>query len=682
MAAKRKYTKRSDYWEKIQKKNQPIENIMQASSKGEYEPQLIGDSFYNYESQAYSRSPVGGANTELRRNNIAVAPMLYRYSNIRAGMLPYQYSIDGVNVRDAIELCQKAYANIAVVRNAVDTMADFANSKLYLEGGSAKSRDFINAWFKKIKIWNLKDQFFREFYRSGNIFLYTLQSKIKADDFSKVRNLGINMMSNKIPVRYILLNPYDVVAQRATSFDKFGLYAKVLSEYEVERLRDPKTEEDRELYDALPENIKKRIKSDSWAVDGIKVRLDPEKLRYSFYKKQDYEPFAIPFAFPVLDDVNFKMEMKKIDQSICRTIENVVLLITMGTTPDNGGINPRNIRAMQALFQNQSVGRILVSDYTTKAEFVIPDINKVIGPAKYDVVNQDIKEGLQNIILSQEKFASTEVKAQMFLQRLKEARDTFLNEFLQDEIRQLCKNFGFRDIPTAKFETIDLKDQAQMQRVITRMMELGILPPEQGMQVIDTGVFPDSQTLEKAQEKFVDDRQKGFYNPLVGGNPMPMDFDQEEEIEEIRHPEGAKLLEQRRRYEERKNNRGKSPGRPGRPVGSKTLAETRYSVHAIKQTVDSTNDLYNALLSEAKKVFKKKRLNKNQKSILEKVCESVVIAKDPKDWLPTAKSCIENSAKLSDLQPLKEIVDISAEHELDDYAAAILHHSRKNSLEK
>ena len=682
MAAKRKYTKRSDYWEKIQKKNQPIENIMKATSKDGFEPQLIGESFYNYEAQAYSRTSSGGSATELRRNNIAVAPMLYKYANIRAGLLPYQYSIDGVNVRDAIELCQKAYANIAVFRNSVDTMADFANSQLYLEGGSAKSREFINAWFKKIKIWNLKDQFFREFYRSGNIFLYTLQSKFKADDFSKVRNLGINMMSNKIPVRYILLNPYGVVAQRATSFDRFGLYAKVLSEYEVERLRDPKTEEDREIYDALPANIKKRVKSDSWAIDGIKVKLNPERLRYAFYKKQDYEPFAIPFGFPVLDDINFKMEMKKIDQSICRTIENVVLLITMGTTPDNGGINPRNIRAMQALFQNQSVGRILVSDYTTKAEFIIPDIQRVIGPSKYEVVNQDIKEGLQNIILSQEKFASTEVKAQMFLQRLKEARDTFLNEFLQAEIRQLCKNFGFRDIPTAKFETIDLKDPAQIQRVITRMMELGILPPEQGMKVIDTGVFPDAPTLEKAQEKFVDDRQKGYYNPLVGGTPMPMDFEEEEEFEEIRHPEGAKLLDQRRRYEEKKNNRGKSPSRPGRPVGSKTLAKTKYSVQDIKETVDDTNNLYATLVTEAKKVFKRKRLNKHQTSVLEKVCESVVIAKNPKDWLSTAKSCIKNAAKLIDLKPLKEVVDISAEHELDDYAAAILHHSRKNSLQK
>ena len=74
---------------------------------------------------------------------------------------PYNYGIDGVNVRDAIELCQKAYCNIAIFRNSVDMMSDFANSTLYLEGGSARSRTFINAWLKKIKIWNLKDQFFR-----------------------------------------------------------------------------------------------------------------------------------------------------------------------------------------------------------------------------------------------------------------------------------------------------------------------------------------------------------------------------------------------------------------------------------------------------------------------------------------------------------------------------------------
>ena len=89
-------------------------------------------------------------------------------------------------------------------------------------------------------------------------------------------------------------------------------------------------------------------------MNGVMISLDPYRLIFSFYKKQDYEPFAIPFGFPVLDDINWKIELKKVDQAITRTIENVILLVTMGNTPDKGGINPNNLKAMQSLFQNGS----------------------------------------------------------------------------------------------------------------------------------------------------------------------------------------------------------------------------------------------------------------------------------------------------------------------------------------
>jgi len=667
--ARRKYTKRSDYWKKFEKNFQyPNSPYQSLASNEEPEPKLIGDSFYNYTAEAYDRTG-GGSTTDRRRNAIAVNPKLYGYNNIRAGMLPYQYAMDGVNVREAIELCQKAYCNVAIFRNSIDMMADFANSTLYLEGGTEKSRRFINSWFKKIGIWGLKDQFFREYYRSGNIFLFTIEGRFKADEFAKIRNLGLVAETNKIPIKYILLNPFDVVAQRTTSFD-VRFFSKLLSEYEIERLKDPKNETDRELFDALPENVKERIRTNSWTPTGITVQLDPDKLRYAFYKKQDYEPFAVPFGFAVLDDINFKMEMKKIDQAICRTVENVVLMITMGATPDKGGINPRNMTAMQNLFTNQSVGRVLVSDYTTKAEFIIPDLEKVIGPSKYDVVNRDIKEGLQNVILAEEKFANATIKAQLFLQRLKESREAFLHEFLQPEIDQICKNFGFRGSPRARFQDIDMKDENQVQRVITRMMELGILPPEEGMKVIDTGVFPSEHELEKAQEKFLDDRKKGWYNPLVGGVPV-FEESEELELEEIKHPESMKILD------EQKTKTHKSPGRP---LGSKTNGrKVTYAVDSIKDVIDATNTFYTEVTVEAKKAFKKKRLNANQKEILEKVCEVVVSSCDKPDWKKTAISCLKDNKKLLDLKVLEPITNISVEHALDEYSSAILYHSAKNS---
>ena len=87
MAEKRKYTKRSDYWNKTKEKHEqsfrdPL-GLSQASA-GNYEPELLGESFYNHESKAYARSGGPGSSTTTRRNNIAIAPKLFKYNNIRA----------------------------------------------------------------------------------------------------------------------------------------------------------------------------------------------------------------------------------------------------------------------------------------------------------------------------------------------------------------------------------------------------------------------------------------------------------------------------------------------------------------------------------------------------------------------------------------------------------------------
>ena len=79
-------------------------------------------------------------------------------------------------------------------------------------------------------------------------------------------------------------------------------------------------------------------------------------------------------GYPVLEDINFKYEMKKMDMAIARTMQHAILLVTMGEEPEKGGINQENLKKMQALFQNESIGRVLIADYTTKAEFVIPQI--------------------------------------------------------------------------------------------------------------------------------------------------------------------------------------------------------------------------------------------------------------------------------------------------------------------
>ena len=681
MSNKRKYNKKSEYWNKFKQ----VEGAQsrEASNLLNTLPETAGESFYIQEAIANSTTVstnrrVGyDGTTTSRRNIISKKPKSDKYTNIRNGLLPYDYSADGVNVRDAIELCQKAYANISIFRNAIDIMAEFSNSPIYLEGDNEKSKKFIDGWLKKINIWKIKDQYFREYYRSGNIFLYRVDGKFSSEDLLKLNYVYASqtLKPGQLPVKYMLLNPYDIVIEKATSFQD-GIYKKVLSDYELEKLRDPKTEEDKKVFESLTPEMKKKVKEGSFNREGIKVELDSQKLIYSFYKKQDYEPFAVPFGFPVLDDLNWKIELKKIDQAICRTVENVILLITMGAEPDKGGVNPNNLKAMQELFKNESVGRALIADYTTKAQFVIPDLNKVLGAEKYKIVNEDIKEGLQNIIVGSEKFSNTQVKAEIFLERLKESRNAFLNDFLQPQIKEVCRNMGLKSYPTAKFEEIDIKDEVQFHRVITRLLEIGILTPEQGIKSMQTGLYPNPKDLSASQEGYVEEREKGYYNPLVGGIPM-IESVQSEKDRELQEEQMEQQQEQITKTDETVNKTQQSPGRPGGTNQIPLQAAEEYGRDNVQEVIYKIQDLESYALENFKKHKKLKSIDDSQKQLIGQLCESIVCSKEKNQWKRTMLSCIKNTNKIAELSTINDILDISAKNELTQYPSAILYHSQK-----
>jgi hypothetical protein len=684
MSDKRKYNKKSDYWNKFSEQkqlNQPINPNFQQGIP----PISSGEPFYTSDASVsianYTRS--GDSNSasrtsQTRINRAGISNTQGRFSSIRMGMMPYEYAADGVNVREAIELCQKAYANVAVFRNAIDTMAEFANAEIYLEQGNKSSRDFFYRWFNKIRLWDLKDQYFREFYRSGNIFLYRVDGNLSLEDFNLLSKTyaAEGLKKDKIPLKYILLNPFDIVAKRSTVFST-GAYEKILSEYDMERLRNPKDEYDQEIFDALPPDIKEKIKKGQYYASGLLIKLENDKLSYSFYKKQDYEPFAIPFGFPVLEDINAKLELKKMDQAITRTVENVILLITMGAEPEKGGINAQNLQAMQQLFLNESVGRVLVSDYTTKAEFIIPDISKIIGPAKYEVLNEDIRIGLQNIMVGTEKYNTTEVKARIFMDKLNEARRAFLHDFLNREIRRVSLSLGFRNIPVAKFVDIDSKDQAELLRVATRLMELGVVTPQQGLDIFNTGRFPNSEDIGTVQDQFVSERKKGYYNPLVGGVPMISP-------PAPKLPAGAKVAglggptsPVGQSAPVAKNNTPKSAGRPPGKSANPSKTIKGYSRVNIQEVVGKIEDLTKKIEEEVKAKYKTEELNDAQKLIVEQLCEAVVCACEINEWEEKVKTCVNDINNIQELHAKEEVLNISSEHQLMTYPSAILYHSEK-----
>ena len=589
------------------------------------------------------------SDTKSRRNASSVIERTDRFKNINDGLVPFKYSANNtsnssnIDVKDAVLLCQKAYYNFAIFRNVIDLMTEFSISDIYFKGGSKKSRDFFSALFNKINIWGLQDRFFREFYRSGNVFIYRFDTEVHSSDALKITQtygaqLGLKI---KLPSRYIILNPSDIQISGSASFIT-GSYMKLISDYELARLRTPKTDEDKEIFDSLNEVAKKAILSGK--SNSILLPLDPEKINAVFYKKQDYEPFAVPMGYPVLEDINWKQEMKKMDMAITRTMQQAILLVTMGAKPEEGGVNQKNLEAMQSLFENQSVGRVLIADYTTQAKFVIPDIAGLLDPRKYEIVERDIQSGLNNVLTGGEKFSNQSMKVEVFLGRLTQAREAFINEFLLQEIKRISNALGFKNYPTPYFEKISLSDNTNMLKIYNRLIELGVLTAEEGLKAIETGRLPDKDESTQSQKEFLSMKDEGLYDPLIGG----------------KNKEQA--------------GRPTTSSAPGSPFNKASVDPTKFSLKKVTENLILADKISKEVEAGLKKIHKLKKLDEDQKKIAEQITSLVIANEPPESWSSKVDDYLKNPVDQNH-DRIKAIREIAAEHQVDDYLASILYAS-------
>jgi hypothetical protein len=355
-------------------------------------------------------------------------------------------------------------------------------------------------------------------------------------------------------------------------------------------------------------------------------------------------------GFPVLEDINWKSEMKKMDMAITRTTNQAILLITMGSELKDGSlnVNQRSIETMQKLFENQSVGKVLVSDYTTEAKFVIPDIAGILDPKKYDVVNTDIQMGLNNILVGEDKFANTSIKIQVFIERLKQGREAFLNQFLSPEIKRICKSLGFKNYPQPHFEEIELKDKTTWNRVVAQLLQYGVLTAEEGLQAIDTGRLPEPTESIESQKRFKELKEEGYYAPLIGGS------------QEEGRPEGSKSPQTTKKVT---------------PVGENTSGSQKFSIEKIKQNLSLAEKLETEVQEHLKLKYGNKRVTNKIRSLANEVCK-VVMANEPAEkWLDKSRKYVDNPTDTNS-KKVKEIQSIAYEHQVDDYLASLLYESK------
>ena len=201
---------------------------------------------------------------------------------------------------------------------------------------------------------------------------------------------------------------------------------------------------------------------------------------------------------------------------------------------------------------------------------------------------------------------------------------------------------------------IDMRDEVQLMRASTRLMELGLITPEQGMEMFHNGKFPEPDKLDLAQQDFLEDREKGYYNPIVGGVPV---------------------------YSPDKSAKGPRKT-AGRPEGTTDipLANGTYSRANIQKTIYDVDSFIHDAKAKMISHLGVSELNEDQKEMVSKLCETIVCSNKKEYWDETLESCVKDFNEIENLIPLKEVLDISAQHTLETYPAAILYHSDEKDI--
>lgn len=646
------------------------------------------------------------ADSTTRNNKAGGTEIANRFQNIDMGVLPTsQSSNNSLNCKDMVTLCQKAYYNVAIMRQIIDLIVDLSIGKLFFRKGNKKSREFFTAYWESIGGDALQEKYYLELWRGSNVFLYPWKKELKKDDVNKiVQTYGLESTAAKkiiLPAKFVFLNPADIEANGCSSFAN-TIYYKVLNGYELANLKSPKTEADKELLKSLPLETQQAIKK---GATSIRIPLKAEDLITSFYKKIDYELFSVPVFFSTLDDINFKIEMKKQDLATLRMMNQSILLFTMGAKPDEGGINYQNINNLQALLSNSTVARYLVADYTTKGEFLTPDIGEILGKQKYEVVENDIYTGLNYVLLSGEKFANKMTALKVFLAKVRYGQNLFIRDVLKPIIANVSEQLGFKNYPEPYFEYVSIDDDTEFNRLVVRLAEIGHMTPKEVLDYFDTGKLPLWEESIENQQEFADYRDDNLYQPITGNPASQLQLTKEQNKHAMQLQDKQNEHDDKQKNKDRKFN-AENPKTPapqivlnaptslkkdnGRPKGStrpkstnkpRVLGSQLFSETKLMDVVKKYDSLEKIVVSYLKEKHKLTELSLAQQNIATEISRLIARNEEPDNWNIEAIEPYLTKPIDKNLDRVKAIEALSAEMGLDPYLGALLYCANKTDTE-
>ena len=396
------------------------------------------------------------------------------------------------SIKIIMRRAEDIYHKVGLVKNVIDLMADFGVQGIRLVHKNRRIERFYNRWFEKINGKDRSERFLNNLYKTGNVVIskQTAKLSLKATEtFYKSTGAAdiiitdidnSNTEKREIPWKYTFIDPVyvDVAAGSLSSFVHNRHYHLSLPPDLRKTINSPKSDLERKIVESLPQAI----------IDAAKEKkpypLDPDKIMVYHYKKDDWQSWAFPMVYAIMDDINVIEKLKLADLAALDGAISNIRIFKLGSLEHKiAPTKAATAKLAQILGNNVGGGTMdlvwgpdieLIESKTTVHQFLgegkyVPHLNAVYAGL-----------GIPPTLTGTFGAAGTTnnfISLKTLTQRLQYGRDVLVS-FWSKEIIAVQKAMGFRYPARIEFDRMDLSNEEAEKALLIQLADRNLISDE------------------------------------------------------------------------------------------------------------------------------------------------------------------------------------------------------------
>lgn len=421
----------------------------------------------------------------------------YTRSNYDRARPSEQIPTDDRNIQLA---SNNAYYTVGIVRNMVDLMADFCVKGIDWTHPNRNIQAFMRQWFREVNGYDVSERFCNYLVRLGNNCIFTNYMKIPdivAGEWRKSKGeefKNIVSSSRKIPSKYIFID-ITALSELYPEIGKFTTKRTFVLSFANGLVNSMNYGPGNRKYGQfdianvikyIPDELRNKITENN----GNMV-FNSDELKLYHYKKDDWDSWAKPLIYSILEPLTYLKKMHLADMS---ALDGAISNIRLWKVGYIDPTNPLN-SVIPTKAQLSKVREVVLNNITagTLDVFWGPDldfkestteVHKFLGPEKYQHVMAMIYDGM-GIPPSlaggggggDSGFTNNFISMKVLIEKLNYLRNK-LTEFWTKEAKQIQKAMGFSSPAQLVFDDAILSDEAQYKKLLLDLYDRDIISLE------------------------------------------------------------------------------------------------------------------------------------------------------------------------------------------------------------